>query len=104
MHHHQIEAEIIPQSFSAILLISAIPIDNIPGFKEGLFFIQDASAQFAAELMNLEKGQIILDACAAPGGKATHILEKTENQCTLVAVDNDGERVKKIHKILYASS
>ncbi len=49
---------------------------RLPGFAEGLFSVQDAGAQRAAELLDAQPGQRVLDACAAPGGKTGHILER----------------------------
>ncbi|SIS62312.1 16S rRNA (cytosine967-C5)-methyltransferase [Salimicrobium salexigens] len=56
-------------------------------FREGLVTIQDQSSMLVAELMNPEPGQTVLDACAAPGGKTTHISEKMKNEGTVYAYD-----------------
>ena len=58
---------------SALVLERAVPVDRIPGFAEGSFTVQDAGAQLAAALLAPRTGERILDACAAPGGKTTHL-------------------------------
>jgi len=60
---------------AAIRISPAAPVDRIPGFTAGDFSVQDAAAQLAAPLLAPEPGMRVLDACAAPGGKACHLLE-----------------------------
>jgi 16S rRNA (cytosine967-C5)-methyltransferase len=78
------------------------PIDvmNLPNFNEGWVSVQDASAQYAAELLDLQPGQVVLDACAAPGGKTGHILEKQPLLAKLIALDKDATRAIKIKENL----
>ena len=59
----------------AILLERPLPIESVPGFGAGEVSVQDAGAQLAAPLLDVRPGMRVLDACAAPGGKAGHILE-----------------------------
>ncbi|MGB9149923.1 MAG: 16S rRNA (cytosine(967)-C(5))-methyltransferase RsmB, partial [Burkholderiales bacterium] len=80
----------------AITLQQPSALEKLPGFREGLVSIQDASAQFAAPLLDLRQGQKVLDACAAPGGKAAHILECAEVRLT--AMDDDASRLKPVHE------
>src|SRR5690606_12346407 len=54
---------------SAVLLAEPVAIDALPGFAAGRVSVQDAAAQLAPSLLELEPGQRVLDACAAPGGK-----------------------------------
>ncbi|MEA3292396.1 MAG: 16S rRNA (cytosine(967)-C(5))-methyltransferase RsmB [Pseudomonadota bacterium] len=63
------------------------PVTEIPGFAEGLVSVQDESAQLAAPALDLAPGMRVLDACAAPGGKACHLLETEPALDELVAVD-----------------
>jgi len=70
------------------------PVNDIPGFAEGLLSVQDAGAQLAAIYLDAHDGMRVLDACAAPGGKAGHILER--NDVELVALDNDALRTRRI--------
>ena len=85
---------------TAIMLDRPTLVDNLPGFRDGLVTIQDCAAQFAAPLLDLKPGQRVLDACAAPGGKTTHILEVEPNLKELVAIDCDEERIEKVKENL----
>jgi 16S rRNA (cytosine967-C5)-methyltransferase len=78
----------------AILLDRPLPIETLPGFSAGEVSVQDAGAQLAAPLLEVQPGMRVLDACAAPGGKAGHILELAD--CALTALDNDPARVSRI--------
>jgi len=80
---------------TAVTLNKAMPVDEIPGFSEGLVSVQDAAAQLAAPLLAAEPGDRILDACAAPGGKTTHLLE-SRTDVQVVAVDNNRRRLVRI--------
>src|SRR5574340_244801 len=71
--------------FGALQLDKPVPVDKLPGFFAGLVSVQDAGAQYAARLLDVHDGMRVLDACAAPGGKAAHILESAAVE--LVAVD-----------------
>jgi 16S rRNA (cytosine967-C5)-methyltransferase len=79
---------------SALLLHEAVPVLDIPGFYSGAVSVQDAGAQLAAVLLDPQPGERVLDACAAPGGKTAHLLELA--QCEMIALELDGERLKKI--------
>ncbi|MBI3376088.1 MAG: 16S rRNA (cytosine(967)-C(5))-methyltransferase RsmB [Betaproteobacteria bacterium] len=72
---------------SALLLQKPVPVERLPGFAQGDVSVQDAGAQRAAELMDLAHGQRVLDACAAPGGKAAHILELADVELTALDID-----------------
>jgi 16S rRNA (cytosine967-C5)-methyltransferase len=80
------------------VLIEPRSVLEVPGFAEGLVSVQDAGAQMAAGLMDLKDGQRVLDACAAPGGKSGHILERAE--VDLLAIDQDAARVPRIKENL----
>jgi 16S rRNA (cytosine967-C5)-methyltransferase len=82
----------------ALLLERPLPVERLPGFAEGLCSVQDAGAQRAAALLGAVDGLRVLDACAAPGGKAAHILERAE--VALVALDADASRVVRISENL----
>ncbi len=75
----------------AVRLAQAINVSQIPGFAEGVVSVQDAGAQLAAPLLDLQDGMRVLDACAAPGGKSGHILEVAD--VDLTAVDTDALRL-----------
>ena len=74
------------------------PVGEIPGFAEGDVSVQDAGAQRAAFYLDARDGMRVLDACAAPGGKTGHLLER--NDVELVALDNDAQRVRRIESNL----
>ena len=82
----------------AILIKKPIPIDSLPGFKEGEVSIQDYGAQLATHLLDLKKNYNVLDACAAPGSKACHMNEIEEIKLT--AVEADKQRVERINENL----
>jgi 16S rRNA (cytosine967-C5)-methyltransferase len=69
-------------------------VTRLPGFAAGEFAVQDGAAQVAADLLDARPGQRVLDACAAPGGKACHLLERTE--LALTALDADASRLRRI--------
>lgn len=81
---------------SAILLDKPVAVDLLPGFADGLVSVQDTAAQLAAELLQVQAGNRVLDVCAAPGGKAAHILEHQAQLKELVAVDIDEARLQRI--------
>jgi 16S rRNA (cytosine967-C5)-methyltransferase len=70
------------------------PVTGLPGYAEGLFSVQDAGAQLAAPLLSARDGMRVLDACAAPGGKTTHLAELAS--LDLTAIDIDEARVGRI--------
>lgn len=78
----------------AIRLKTPVAVDRLPGFRQGLVSVQDAGAQYVADLLDLAAGQHVLDACAAPGGKAAHILECAD--VDLVALDKDALRLHQV--------
>ena len=72
---------------AAVCLESPLPVSELPGFAAGELSVQDAAAQLAAELLDAAPGMRVLDACAAPGGKTGHILERANGKLDVVAVD-----------------
>ena len=79
---------------TAVLLEKPLPLDRISGFASGLCSVQDSGAQAAARLLDARDGMRVLDACAAPGGKAAHLLERADIELT--ALDSDVARVARI--------
>ena len=82
----------------AIQLGQAVAVDKLPGFFDGLVSVQDAGAQYAAHFLDVQDGMRVLDACAAPGGKSTHLLELAE--IDLWAVDKDASRLARVQENL----
>lgn len=82
----------------ALTLDKPVPVAQIPGFAEGRVSVQDAGAQWAAILLDLQDGHRVLDACAAPGGKTGHILETAD--VALMALDLDETRLGRVQQNL----
>ena len=82
----------------ALLLERPAPVERLPGFTAGEVSVQDAGAQRAARCLELAPGQRVLDACAAPGGKAGHILERAEVELT--ALEADARRCARLERNL----
>ena len=80
----------------AIVLPHSVDVTRLPGFADGAFAVQDGAAQVAADLVQLGDGLRVLDACAAPGGKACHLLERANIQLTALEFDAErGERIRE---------
>lgn len=71
-----------------------VPVSRLPNFEQGLVSVQDWGAQRAAHLLAVQDGERVLDACAAPGGKTTHLLEMAEIELT--ALDIDVARLQQV--------
>lgn len=78
----------------AVRLEAPRGVESLPGFAGGEASVQDAGAQWAARLLDVAPGMRVLDACAAPGGKTAHILERVD--CDLIAADFDRARTDRI--------
>nr|WP_314741851.1 16S rRNA (cytosine(967)-C(5))-methyltransferase RsmB [uncultured Haemophilus sp.] len=83
----------------AILLDHPVGVNQLPHFEQGWATVQDAHAQWSAELLDVQNSETILDACAAPGGKTTHILEKAP-QAVVFALDIEENRLKRVRENL----
>lgn len=70
-------------------------VTALPGWDAGWISVQDASAQFAVEALDLDPGLRVLDACAAPGGKLAHMAEREPALAELLGLDRDGRRVEQ---------
>ncbi|MDR9402149.1 MAG: 16S rRNA (cytosine(967)-C(5))-methyltransferase [Halothece sp. Uz-M2-17] len=71
-------------------------IEQLPGFTEGWWTVQDFSAQLVSYLLSPQAGETIIDACAAPGGKTTHIAELMGDEGKIWACDRAESRLKKV--------
>lgn len=92
-------AEAMPEDApEAILLAQPQPADTLPGFAQGKIAVQDLGAQQAAHWLDVQAGMRVLDACAAPGGKAAHLLELAA--IDLTAVESDPERCEALRRML----
>lgn len=97
LHTAGISANALEKTSHGIILGEPKPVEALPGFAEGELSVQDGAAQFAAELLPLKPGMRVLDACAAPGGKLTHLIEREPKLAEVVAVEKDRARVALIH-------
>ncbi len=81
-----------------VTLASPVPVFALPGFEDGAVSVQDEAAQMCAEILNVQDGERVLDACAAPGGKTGHLLESAE--IALTALDVDESRLQRVEENL----
>lgn len=81
-----------------IQLIKSYGIHTLPGYEDGWFSVQDAAPQLAAHYLAPEEREVILDACAAPGGKTAHILERQPNIASLTALEFDADRILRMEE------
>ena len=92
----QIEATVVSEY--CVMLAKPISVSSLPGFDSGIVSVQDYGAQQAALLLNPQDGEHVLDACAAPGGKTGHLLERAA--CQLTALDIDATRLARVEQNL----
>lgn len=92
------QAEAHPWLADGVVLPHSTDVTRLPGFAQGRFAVQDGAAQVPADLLDLHDGQCVLDACAAPGGKACHALERADIR--LLAVEAEEKRVPRIRQNL----
>jgi 16S rRNA (cytosine967-C5)-methyltransferase len=83
---------------AALMLEHPVRVSELPGFADGLASVQDLGAQYAAELLDCADGMRVLDACAAPGGKTAHLLER--HRLDLLALDQDAGRLVRVSDTL----
>lgn len=88
-----------PRGMDGIELAEPTHVAQLPGFDQGWVSVQDASAQQCVDLFDLRPGLRVLDACAAPGGKTCHLLER-EPELDLIALDISADRLKRIEENL----
>ena len=96
LQHYNIAASLL--GGTAIQLHQPLPVHKLPGFEQGWFSVQDAGAQWAAPLLDLQSGMRVLDACSAPGGKTCHILESSDVE--LLSLDVEAERLQRVNENL----
>ncbi len=85
---------------SALYLDKPAPVTDLPGFAEGLVSVQDEASQLVPNLLRLEPGQHVLDACAAPGGKSSHMLESEGSLTRLTSIDISQSKLDRIRENL----
>ena len=95
LNENKIDAEPIEEINNGICLKSnPRSIKKLPGYNDGFWTIQDRSSQWIAPLLSPNIGEKILDACAAPGSKSTHLAELTDDNAEILAVDRSEKRLK----------
>ena len=85
-------------SKEGIVLRDPPPVSELPSLKEGLYVIQDEASQLVTAILDPKPGEKILDACAAPGSKTTHMAQKMENDGEIVALDLTTEKLRLIEE------
>lgn len=93
-----VSVERIPGLPQGLRLEGAGAITNLPGYKQGWWIIQDSSAQLVTHLLDPQPGETIIDACAAPGGKTTHIAELMGDKGQIIACDRAAKRLNKVRE------
>ncbi len=76
------------------------PIYKLPGYSQGWWMVQEASAQLVGHLVNPQPGMVVVDLCAAPGGKTTHLAELMQGKGTVWACDRTASRLKRLQQNL----
>ena len=95
----KIEVQLHDSAAQALVLQQACDVNDLPGFKEGWFSVQDAGAQLAAKLLDCQKADRVLDCCAAPGGKTCHMLE-LQPTLSMLAMDISESRLQRVQENL----
>jgi len=85
-------------SSEGIMLGGAPPVSELPFFKEGLYVIQDEASQLVTSILDPRPGECIFDACAAPGGKTTHIAQRMKNEGEVYALDLNRQKLGLIEE------
>ena len=93
-----VEAKASSYSPQGVFLPAGGAVENLPGFSEGWFQVQGEASQLVGYLLSPLAGERILDACAAPGGKSTHIAELMHDAGEIISVDSSARGVEKIRQ------
>jgi 16S rRNA (cytosine967-C5)-methyltransferase len=99
LQERELEGRLHPLAADAVVLEEPVHVTALPGFEEGWVSVQDAAAQLAVDALDPQPGDYILDACAAPGGKTCHLLERCPD-ARVVAADVDQERMRRVDENL----
>jgi 16S rRNA (cytosine967-C5)-methyltransferase len=74
------------------------PVEKLPGYEDGLFTVQDEAAAFVSKVVDPKSGEVVVDLCAAPGGKSLHLAELMEGKGRVIAVDVNPSRLNLLKK------
>lgn len=94
--NNEITVKATEPNSGAIELSRPVDVQKLPGFNEGWVSVQDAAAQQAARLLDCKAGDVVLDCCAAPGGKTCHMLETTPDITSMTAIDIEETRLERV--------
>ncbi len=97
---NEITASVVSFCPTAIVLEQPVAVEKLPRFNDGWVSVQDTAAQLAAQLLDVQAGQSVLDLCAAPGGKTAAILEGQAESISMLAVDIDEGRLTRVNENL----
>lgn len=90
----------VDEKSQAIELANPIDVNKLPGFANGWVSVQDGAAQQAARLLDCQPNDVVLDCCAAPGGKTCQILEQNPNIASMTAIDIEEKRLVRVEENL----
>jgi len=96
----EIDVKTIEPLSHAIELTRPTDVTKLPGFDQGWISVQDGAAQQAARLLDCQRDDVVLDCCAAPGGKTCHILENNSNIASMTAIDIEPSRLIRVEENL----
>lgn len=82
----------------ALVIEKTLPLDKIQAFREGLFYVQDESSMLAVEVLGPEPGQVVVDVCSAPGGKATYAAQIMGDRGSIIARDINRSKLKMVQE------
>jgi 16S rRNA (cytosine967-C5)-methyltransferase len=99
MQQQGIQVQRVPGLPQALCLPPSVgSVRSLPGFAAGWWAVQDCSAQLVSHLLDPQPGEVVIDACAAPGGKTTHLVELMHDRGTVWAIDRHASRLKKVQE------
>ncbi|KUJ74368.1 sun protein [Thiomicrospira sp. XS5] len=98
---NEMDASAHPKAPYGVVLTQSQDVTRLPSYDDGGFSVQDAAAQQAGTLLAPQAGEHILDACAAPGGKTTHLLELSDDQANVFALEKEPERMERLSENLF---
>jgi len=97
LREEEVEIEQDKHLFDVVKVLSwKIPVPRLPSFVKGLYYIQDKGSALISHILDPQNGEVVLDACAAPGGKTLHIAALQQDSGTIIALDNHFRRLTEM--------
>jgi 16S rRNA (cytosine967-C5)-methyltransferase len=93
-----VESKIVPNHPDALELIGRTNVIRLGSFRKGLYEVQDAASQRIAPFLQVESGQLVIDACSGAGGKALHLAALMEDKGKIIAMDVEGWKLEEVKK------